>query len=62
MGDYVTSYKVIESGDYDIVLIEDFPCDNKEQLHARERHYIETLECVNKVIPNRTSAEYYQAN
>ncbi len=31
-----------------IVLLEEFPCDNKEQLFARERHYIDTLDCVNK--------------
>jgi hypothetical protein len=55
---YVTSFQVIENENYDIVLIEEFPCDNKEQLHARERYYIETMECVNKIIPTRTEKEY----
>ena len=41
-----------------IVLIELFPCDSKDELHARESHYIRTVECVNKIIPNRTKAEY----
>lgn len=43
-----------------IYLVEDFSCDRKEQLEARERHYIETLECVNKVIPCRTEKEKYE--
>ena len=34
-----------------IILIEDYPCDRKEQLLMRERHYIETMECVNKYRP-----------
>jgi hypothetical protein len=46
---YVTSYKIIANGNYDIVLIELFPCDTKDQLHARESHYTQTIQCVNKV-------------
>jgi len=51
-------------GDVEIFLLEEFPCQNKEQLYARERHWIETIEggCVNKVIPGRTSKEYREAN
>ena len=45
-----------------IFLIQDYPCHRKEQLTARERYYIETMECVNKRIPGRTDAEYYQDN
>jgi hypothetical protein len=45
---YTTSFKILEKNDYNIILLEDYPCNNKEQLNARERHYIETLECVNK--------------
>ena len=30
-----------------IVLIEDCPCDNKNQMKARELHYITTLQCIN---------------
>lgn len=53
-----TSFEIIESGDFDIILIEDYPCDNKEQLHARERHFIETMACVNKYVPTRSKKEY----
>ena len=30
-----------------IVLIEDYACENKNQLKARELHFITTLECIN---------------
>lgn len=43
-----------------IVLLEDCPCETKDQLSAREAHYIRTLECVNKAIPLRTRKEYTQ--
>jgi hypothetical protein len=56
------SYKLIELGDIDIVLIEECPCDNKEQLHARERFYIESNDCVNKCIPCRSKKEYDSDN
>jgi hypothetical protein len=60
---YITSFKILEKGDYDIILIEEVKnCENKEQLRARERYYIESLDCVNKVIVGRTSKEYYKTN
>ena len=55
-----TSFDIIKNGSYDIVLVEEFPCESKMQLHARKRHYIETNECLNKIHPLRTSQEYYQ--
>jgi hypothetical protein len=59
---YVTSFKIIENGDYDIFLIEDCPCDTREQLMRRERYWIEQTECVNRCIPTRTNKEYREAN
>ena len=59
---YVTSFKIIEGGNFDIILLENHSCKDKYELKARERHYIETMECVNKVIPNRTIKEYYLDN
>jgi hypothetical protein len=56
---YITSFKILENGDYNIILIEELKnCENIEQLRARERHYIESLECVNKRIEGRTPGEY----
>lgn len=45
---WTTSFSIIENNDYDIVLVEDCNVENKEQLHQRERHYIESTENVNK--------------
>ena len=58
----VTSFKIIENGDYYIVLLESVNCTNNDELKARERFHIENNVCVNKVIPGRTDKEYYQAN
>ena len=57
-----TSQKVLENGDYNIVLVEDYPVDRKEQLLQRERFYIETMDCVNKKYPLRTQHEWYEDN
>ena len=46
-GKYYSVFKVMENKDYDIILIEDFPCNSKDQLFARERYYTNTIECVN---------------
>lgn len=56
------SKQIIERGNYEMVLIEECPCENKEQLGRRERHYIETMECINANIPTRTLKEYREAN
>ena len=55
---YMTSFKILKDNDYFIELIEKVPCDSKDELHKRERYFIETLECVNKIIPGRTKKEY----
>ena len=60
---FISSFKILENNDYDIILLE--KCENitdKEGLRARERHYIETLECVNKRIEGRTINEWYNDN
>jgi hypothetical protein len=47
----------LENEDVEIKLIEDYPCETKEQLLARERHWIEQQDCLNKNIPGRTWQE-----
>jgi hypothetical protein len=59
---YTSSYKILEYGDAKIELIENVNCNNKEQLVAREGHYIRTMDCVNKNIAGRTDKQYYQDN
>ena len=53
---------VLKNNNYKIILIENCPCKNKEELERQERKYIETIECVNKNIPGRTYKEYYEDN
>jgi hypothetical protein len=54
-----TSFQLIETGNYEITLIELFPCNSKDELHARERFHIEANVCVNRIHPTRTKKEYY---
>jgi hypothetical protein len=46
---YISSFDILKNGDYDIILIENFPCGNKDELHARERHWSNEIPCVNKI-------------
>jgi len=57
---YITSYEILKNDNYDIILLESYPCNSKDELHARERYYIETLASVNKTIPGQTNKEYYE--
>mgnify|MGYP003144373335 CR=1 FL=1 len=43
------SKSIIENGDYDIILIENYPCESKEELLMRERYYIDNTDCINQV-------------
>ena len=61
-GYFMTSYKVLENGDFDIILMENYPCNSNDELTSRERYYIDNFECVNKVIPTRTHKEFIDAN
>ena len=57
IGKKTTSIQIIERDNYVIVLCEEYPCKNKEQLLSRERFWIENNECVNKQIPIRYETE-----
>ena len=52
-----------------IILIEDYPCDRKEQLLMRERYHMENTDCVNLARPiiskeelSQYYKEYYERN
>ena len=45
-----------------IVLIETVNAESKDELLAREKHYIKSLKSVNKCIPGQTKKEYYENN
>ena len=59
--DFVTIYTLFEKYGIQncrIVLLEIVNCNSKDELIAREGHYIRTLKCINKVIPDRQIKEY----
>src|SRR5690349_2254957 len=60
-------YKVIRDqggwDNWDMVLVENYPCQNILELEARERHWVEELKAtLNKRQPGRTPKEWYEAN
>jgi len=48
---YCVSSQIILRGNHCIRLIEEYPCNNKEELAWKEREWIETLDCINKQKP-----------
>ena len=52
-----SSAELLSFDDCCITLIEDFPCERKEQLLARERYYYDQIPCVNKQRPFVTPEE-----
>jgi hypothetical protein len=46
---YISSFDVLQNRNYDIVLIESYPCNSKDELHARERYHTNDIDCVNKI-------------
>jgi hypothetical protein len=60
---YMTSFEIIINNNYEVILIENYPCKTKDELHARERYWIENNnDCVNKTIPTRTDKDYRNDN
>ena len=50
-------------GNVEIILIENCECKSRDELHRRERYWIDELKPeLNKNIPRRTYAEWYQVN
>jgi hypothetical protein len=52
------SFDIIKNNDYKIILLENYPCETKEELLAREQYYIDTLVCVNKNNTYHNKLEY----
>jgi group I intron endonuclease len=47
----------------EIILIENYPCNSKDELHARERYWIDELKpTLNKQLPGRTKKEWAEDN
>ena len=47
---------------FHIILIEDYPCENREQLRKREAYFIREIGTLNMVIEDRTPKEYKETN
>ena len=57
------SYEILKNDNWTYYLLENYPCNDKEELRSRERYYIELrveegFNVVNKQIPNRKEKEY----
>jgi hypothetical protein len=59
---YVNSFKILECDDYKIELVEEYPCNNRQQLCKKEGEHIKANECINKCVAGRTPKEYYNDN
>ena len=45
---YTSSFDILKYPDAQIILIEKFPCNDKEELCKKEQEYIQSMNCVNK--------------
>lgn len=61
---YVSSCKLFEEDEDNVLiyLIENFPCNNKDELRAREGFYIKQYNCVNIKLAGRTQKIWKQEN
>jgi hypothetical protein len=57
---FCVSRQIIHRGKHRIELIEEYPCENKQQLLWRERHFIDQTECINKIVPIVSGEEIRQ--
>jgi len=48
---------------FEMIIIEEYPCENVDEARLRERYWLETLGAtLNKYIPSRTRQEYVEQN
>jgi hypothetical protein len=52
------SRQILDRNNYFYELVENYSCNNRQELETRERWYIENNDCINKQIPTRTKKEY----
>ena len=56
------SKQIIDRGDYEMILIKNYPCNNVYELEEEEAKYIRNNTCINNNIPHRTRKEHYEDN
>jgi len=54
----LSSNKIIDRGDYKIELVENFPCETRKELHAREGYFQLKIPCVNMHVAGRPHSEW----
>lgn len=54
---WYSAIEILKNPNHSIQLIENFPCNNKDELHKRERFFIDNNECINKNKPTQTEIE-----
>ena len=50
--------KILANNNYDIQLIELYPCNSKDELHSREGYWQKEIKCLNRCIAGRTKKQY----
>ena len=61
----MTSFNLFEKYDIEncnILLLENVNASSYDELVSKEAQYIKSFLCVNKIVPLRTDAEYYEDN
>jgi len=53
----ISSKEILQYDDAKILLVENYPCNNKEELNKKEGEYIRNNECVNKLIAGGMTQE-----
>ncbi len=54
---WVSSYDIVKYDNVEIELLEAYPCEGKTELRTREKHYCNTLKCLNVFSPITSKAE-----
>ena len=54
---YTSSFEILQYKDVYIELLEEYPCNNKMELHKKEGEHIRSMNCVNKKKPYITEEE-----
>ena len=50
-GSKFSSFQIIQRGNYYIELLENFPCDNRDELRKKERKWYDKTDCINHCRP-----------
>lgn len=54
---YITVFEILKNNDYKIELIEEYKCENKQELLKKEGQYILSCQCINKRVEGSTMSE-----